>query len=139
MVVKVRADIDKKNHGSNVVVKFHVPKSSGTVSLNLDKSKDGEMKNQTAEYKEKDKEVTWTIKKFQGQSEHTLVTRITLTSASTSTTRKELGPIRLNFEVPMYNASHLQVRYLRINADSKYKSFKWVRYVTQAASYVCRV
>ena len=139
MVVKVRADIDKKNHGSNVVVKFHVPKSSGTVSLNLDKSKDGEMKNQMAEYKEKDKEVTWTIKKFQGQSEHTLVTRITLTSASTSTTRKELGPIRLNFEVPMYNASHLQVRYLRINADSKYKSFKWVRYVTQAASYVCRV
>ena len=92
-----------------------------------------------AEYKEKDKEVTWTIKKFQGQSEHTLVTRVTLTSASTSTTRKELGPIRLNFEVPMYNASHLQVRYLRINADSKYKSFKWVRYVTQAASYVCRV
>ena len=139
MVVKVRADIDLKNHGSNVKVLFNVPKSAGTVSLHIDKSKDGQSNNQVAEYKESGKEVEWTIKKFQGQTEHTLVARITLTAPSNAMTRKELGPIRLSFEVPMYNASHLQVRYLRIDADSRYKSFKWVRYVTQANSYVCRV
>ena len=139
MVVKIRADVDVKNHGSNVCVQFNVPKAAGTVSLHLDKSKDGQKNNQSAEFKEKEKEVHWMIKKFQGQSEHTLVARITLTSPKTSMTRKELGPIRLNFEVPMYNASHLQVRYLRIDADARYKSFKWERYVTQANSYVCRV
>lgn len=40
----------------------------------------------------------------------------------------------------MYNVSNLQVRYLRIAETSRsYKPFRWVRYVTQSSSYVCRL
>ena len=46
----------------------------------------------------------------------------------------------INFETPMYNVSGLQVRYLRILEKQKfYNPYRWVRYVTQSNSYVCRV
>eukprot|EP00949_MAST-11_sp_MAST-11-sp1_P004252 g4252.t1 len=135
LVIKVRADMEQKNYGSNVVVRFAVPKSTGTVSTVLDKSA-GE---QTCEYSDKRKDVVWKIKKFTGGSEQTLVCKIGLVQSSSSNIRKEIGPISLEFEIPMYNASRLQVRYLRIAADAKYKPLRWVRYVTQAASYMCRV
>ena len=97
----------------------------------------------------------WVIKKFQGGSEHTLRTRITLSSPAGSTLRKEVGPVSLSFEIPMYNVSNLQVgpgaggvsfwrrrlesiaprparplqvRYLRIAETHKdYKPQRWVR------------
>ncbi len=46
----------------------------------------------------------------------------------------------MSFEIPMYNVSNLQVRYLRISEQQKsYNPYRWVRYVTQASSFVCRV
>lgn len=46
----------------------------------------------------------------------------------------------MTFEIPMYNVSHLQVRYLRIaEAHKSYKPYRWVRYVTQSSSYMCRL
>lgn len=46
----------------------------------------------------------------------------------------------MSFELPMYNVSNLQVRYLRIAEQAKsYKPYRWVRYVTQSNSYVCRL
>ena len=43
------------------------------------------------------------------------------------------------FEVPMWNSSGLAVRYLRVNEGGKdTKPNRWVRYITQSSSYVCR-
>ena len=39
----------------------------------------------------------------------------------------------------MFNVSKLQVKYLKIQHDEKgYNPHRWVRYVTQSNSYVCR-
>ena len=40
----------------------------------------------------------------------------------------------------MYNASHLQIKSLKIEYDKpvKKKPCRWVRYITQTSSYVCR-
>jgi AP-4 complex subunit mu-1 len=51
----------------------------------------------------------------------------------------EIGPINMCFEIPMYNVSNLQVRYLRVADMVGYTPYRWVRYVTQSSSYVCRV
>jgi hypothetical protein len=57
----------------------------------------------------------------------------------TAQTRKEIGPVSLSFEIPMYNVSNLQVKYLRIaEASQNYNPYRWVRYVTRSSSYVCR-
>ena len=80
---------------------------------------------------------------------------------------KEAGPVSMTFTIPMYNVSRLQacylnriksspydhlfwclhlpffyaqVKYLQIAKKSNtYNPYRWVRYVTQANSYVARL
>ncbi len=136
MILRITADIPKKNYGANVVVTMPVPTSATTVTPSLQPDAVG----QGAEYREKDRKVIWAIRKFPGKSEMTLRTKVSLSSNFKSHMKKEFGPISMRFEIPMYNASKLQVRYLRIaDPSAKYKPYRWVRYVTQSNSYVCRV
>ena len=80
------------------------------------------------------------MKKFAGGTEHTLRTKLSLDTPSSASVRKEIGPISVNFEIPMYNVSNLLVRYLRIAEKHRsYNPYRWVRYVTQSNSYVCRL
>jgi len=84
----------------------------------------------------------WNIKKFRGGSEHSLLAKISLQSGvNTLLARKEIGPIIMNFEIPMYNLSNLAIKYLKIEEhhQSKNPPQKWVRYITQSSSYVCRL
>ncbi len=65
--------------------------------------------------------------------------RATLEDAFTNSVRQGVGPINLNFTIPMYCASKLQVRYLQImKHDKNYSPYRWVRYVTMSNSYVIR-
>ena len=82
----------------------------------------------------------WYIKKFPGGNEMTIKMKITLDQPVSLGHKKEMGPISMNFEIPMYNISNLQVRYLRISeADKSYNPHRWVRYITQSNSYVYRM
>jgi len=135
LILKIRADIPEQNYGGNVIVEFPVPKSTSSVSCDLGVGVVG----QSTEYSQKDKKVTWKIKKFAGGSEQTLRAKISLSSAHSSTVRKEIGPISMTFEIPMYNPSNLQVRYLRVMENKNYNPYRWVRYVTKSSSYICRL
>jgi AP-2 complex subunit mu-1 len=43
-------------------------------------------------------------------------------------------PIGVDFQVPMFTASGLHVRSLKIYERSNYQTTKWVRYVTRAGT-----
>jgi len=136
LIIKVKADIPEHNYGGNVLVEIPLPKDTSSASCELGAGVVG----QNAEFDAKVRKVLWRIKKFPGGQEHTIRTKITLKSAHTATVRKEIGPVNLQFEIPMYNPSNLQVRYLRIMEGSKsYNPYRWVRYVTRSSSYVCRM
>jgi len=135
VIVKVRADIPETNYGGNVVISFPVPKSTSSAVCDLGVGVVG----QSTEYDAKERKVMWKIKKFKGGTEQTLRTKITLGSAHSNSVRKEIGPISMQFEIPMYNPSNLQVRYLRILENKSYNPYRWVRYVTRSSSYVCRL
>jgi AP-4 complex subunit mu-1 len=136
LVLKVRAAYPKETYASHAILKFPVPKLTSNVYTELEKG----VQAQKADYNSTDKTVEWIIKKFQGGVEHTLRTKITLqTNANTYAARKEIGPIKMTFEIPMYNLSNLQIKYLRIEEKEKSTNpFRWVRYVTQSSNYVCR-
>ena len=98
---------------------------------------------QSAEFLPQDHRVEWTIKKFQGGAEHFVRARVTLKDASQmQNLRREMGPVSMDFEVPMLSTSNLQVRYLRV-ASSRFEGpqapARWVRYITQSNSYACRL
>lgn len=159
LVLKVRADMPSRNYGANVSITFPTPKTATSVHPELgtqsglkpglaasssDSTAGGTVgaptQGQTAEFDQKTRMVVWKIKKFQGGSEHTLRTKIALSQSSAASLRKELAPVRMAFEIPMYNASGLQVRYLHIAEDSKaYKPYRWVRYVSTTDNYIIRL
>ena len=135
----IRAEIPDGNHGAGVMIRIPMPRSTllAVPELSANTSSDG---NSSVEYNQTDKRVYWNIRKFNGGSELSLKTKITVEGAITSSTRREVGPISMSFEIPMYNVSHLQVRYLRISETHKsYNPYRWVRYITQSSSYVCRL
>lgn len=134
--ISIRADIPDGSFGSNVIVKMAVPRA--TVSATGEFTT--EMSGSHAEYLAGEKKMVWTIRKFIGGSELMLKAKITLDQPITALLKKEVGPISLAFEIPMYNVSNLQVRYLRISETHKsYNPYRWVRYITQSSSYVCRI
>ena len=79
------------------------------------------------------------IAKLQGGQECTL----SATALLTSTTTREVWarpPIDVDFQVLMYTASGLIVRFLKVFEKSNYTSVKWVRYLMKASgSYQVRV
>jgi AP-4 complex subunit mu-1 len=133
IVIKVRAEIPEQNYGSNVVLSCSLPKSTHHCSFELHPGGSG----QTTEYVQQDQKFIWNLRKFQGGGEHSIKAKVSFASPCRSV-QKETGPISMNFEIPMFNVSNLNVKYLKINQVSNNKPFRWVRYVTFGASYVCR-
>jgi AP-1 complex subunit mu len=48
-------------------------------------------------------------------------------------------PISINFEIPYFTVSGIQVRYLKIIEKSGYQALPWVRYITQNGDYQLRM
>mmetsp|Transcript_11898 Transcript_11898/g.14377 ORF Transcript_11898/g.14377 Transcript_11898/m.14377 type:complete len:445 (-) Transcript_11898:199-1533(-) len=145
IVIRVRADIPEAHHGANVVIRMPLPKTSANVVCDMG---GGPSSNQSYEYEpgstegnvETTPKLRWMIKKFPGNTEFGIRIRVTLSSPVTAANRKEVGPVSMNFEIPMYNVSSLQVKYLRIaDQGGSYNPYRWVRYITQSSNYVCRV
>jgi len=136
LVVLVRADIPDGTRGSNVTIRIPVPRCTSGVFIEHPM----EVQGSSSEYLQSDKKVVWTIQKFAGGSEMSIRVKITLDQPVTAVIKKELGPISMGFEIPQYNVSKLCVRYLRISETHKdYNPHRWVRYITQSSSFVCRL
>mmetsp|Transcript_31050 Transcript_31050/g.96061 ORF Transcript_31050/g.96061 Transcript_31050/m.96061 type:complete len:446 (+) Transcript_31050:42-1379(+) len=136
VTVLVRSEIPHTNYGSDVTMTIPCPRNTAGAS--------GTAPSQAAighsiDYDAQSRKLVFRAKKFQGGAEITFRARITTSSVCTAQLRKEIGPISLTFEIPMYNLSNLQVKYLRIAEQSKdYNPYRWVRYITRSSSYVCR-
>ena len=79
------------------------------------------------------------IQRMQGGAEMTLSAHATLTSTTTKNVWAR-PPIDVDFQVLMFTASGLIVRFLKVFEKSSYQSVKWVRYLTKASgSYQIRV
>eukprot|EP00357_Protocruzia_adherens_P036782 CAMPEP_0115012300 /NCGR_PEP_ID=MMETSP0216-20121206/24638_1 /TAXON_ID=223996 /ORGANISM="Protocruzia adherens, Strain Boccale" /LENGTH=439 /DNA_ID=CAMNT_0002381297 /DNA_START=30 /DNA_END=1349 /DNA_ORIENTATION=+ len=136
LVLKVRASFQKKFSANNVVIRFPVPKNTSKCSFTFNSKVAG----QKGEHKTDSGLFEWVVPKFIGGAEYGIRVKISISEGEISKAKKEVGPIRMNFEIPMFNVSNLQVKNLRISEKSKgYNPFKWVRYVTQASSYECRI
>ena len=138
IAVHVRAEIPDNHFGANVSIEVPLPNITTAATCNVVSTPGANGVN--AEYVSQEKKLLWTLKKFPGCTEQTMRAKVTLSGPCTSQIRREIGPINMNFEIPMYNVSSLQVRYLRIAENMPgYTPYRWVRYVTQSSSYVCRL
>jgi len=132
--LQIRAEFPEKFHGANVKILFTVPKTSNGATVELSPG----AKQQTWEYDDATKTVTWLIRRFPGGSTQAISCKFVVKSEIN--VHKEMGPISLAFEIPMYNISQLQVQHLKIVERNKsYNPHRWVRCLTHAESYICRI
>ncbi|MED6140234.1 AP-4 complex subunit mu, variant 2 [Stylosanthes scabra] len=136
VILKVRAEFASSITANTIKVQMPLPKYTNRVSFELDPGASG----QTTDFKETNKRLEWNLKKIVGGCEHTLRAKLTFSQELHGNITKESGPVSMTFTVPMYNASRLQVKYLQIAKKfGTHEPYRWVRYVTQANSYVARI
>jgi len=111
-----------------------VPKSSTGATCEIS----AQSKAQSWEYDDATKTMTWLIRKFVGNTTQMLACKFVVGAGSN--VKKEMGPVSMAFEIPMYNVSQLQVQHLKIIERNKaYNPHRWVRCLTHTESYVCRI
>ena len=91
-----------------------------------------------AKYEPEQNAIVWRVRRFPGGTEVVLNGEIELIR-STKNKAWAKPPLSVDFQVPMFTASGLHVRSLKIYEKSNYQTTKWVRYVTRAGSYTVRL
>lgn len=129
--ITVKTNFDSKLSATNVVMRIPTPLNTTSV--------DCKVANGKAKYAPAENVVVWKLPRIQGGQECTFAGTAYLTS---TTTRQVWArpPIDVDFQVLMFTASGLIVRFLKVFEKGNYQSVKWVRYLTKAdGSYQVRV
>ncbi|XP_065847096.1 AP-4 complex subunit mu-like [Euphorbia lathyris] len=136
VIIKVQAEFPSSVTANTVLVEMPLPAYTSRVNFELEPGAVGN----TTDFKESTKKLEWGLKKIVGGSEHILRAKLTFLQQGHGNITKEAGPVSMNFTIPMYNASRLQVKYLQIaKSTTTSNPYRWVRYVTQSNSYVARL
>ncbi|KAL7005748.1 clathrin associated protein complex medium subunit [Cystobasidiomycetes sp. EMM_F5] len=153
--IQVRTTFSPKLNASNVVLKIPTPLNTATVDIKVTLGK--------AKYNPSDNTIVWKyalvippcpymspdiltfcaatnrIPRIQGQADVTFTANLTRT-ATTHQKPWSRPPISVDFQVLMFTASGLLVRFLKVFEKSNYNSVKWVRYLTKSnGTYQIRV
>lgn len=136
LLIKLKAEFPQKNVATGFVLTCPVPKSAIKVNFEMEKG----AAHQRTDHSPAHHVVKWGFGKIKGGEEHTLAARISLDPKASVNLKRETGPVNLQFTIPSYNVSRLQVKYLQIMKEAKgYNPNRWVRYITKSESYVSRV
>jgi len=131
--VAVKGTFSPDMFGSNVTVKIPVPKNCAKVNTRVQTGR--------AKYRPEDEAIMWKIHRFPGQMEYNLYADVEITYSVHQPSRAwSRPPISMEFTVPMFTASGLHVRFLKVLPQREtYDTVKWVRYLTQAGNYQYRI
>jgi AP-4 complex subunit mu-1 len=137
IIIKIVADFPPHLAATDVTVTMPVP--SFTVSISSELGYAATNMGERAELHKNQSLFLWMIPSFGGQTEHVLKSTIFLNHPYVAATFKEIGPIALSFEIPMYTTTGLEIKQLRIMESSEsYEVSRWIRYITQSRSYIVR-
>jgi AP-2 complex subunit mu-1 len=132
VTIKMKSVFEKSIAANNVVVKVPCPKSTASASF-------AHVSGGKAKYEPANDALVWRIRRFPGETEFVLQAEIDLVPTMHDKGWLSKPPISIDFQVPMFTASGLRVRFLRVQEKSNYKPVKWIRYITKAGSYQHRL
>lgn len=91
-----------------------------------------------AKFEPDQKAIVWRVKRFAGGSEFMLQAEVDLITTTRSKPWSR-PPISMEFNVSLFTASGVYVRYLKVYDKSGYHPSRWVRYMTRAGEYQVRI
>lgn len=129
IMVKAKSQFKHRSTANNVEIFVPVPSDADSPKF---KTSTG-----TAKWLPEKNVVIWSIKSFPGGKEYLMRAHFGLPSVE-GEEQEGRPPITINFEIPYFTVSGIQVRYLKIIEKSGYQALPWVRYITQSGDYQLR-
>ncbi|OHS95352.1 Adaptor complexes medium subunit family protein [Tritrichomonas foetus] len=131
--VNVRATYDMKLSAAPLILSIPMPDNTSNVKIQTSAGRGKYITNSNA--------VAWKITSFPGKSQADIVVVVSCLAATTkaSPATKLNLPIKAEFVIPMFSASGLALRYLKVVEKSGYVPEKWLRYATKAGKYEVRM
>lgn len=132
-VVKARTQLKPRASANNVKIYIPVLPDVDTPNFKCTSGK--------AKYAPDKDAVVWSIKQFKAGREAVMRGHFSLPSVGKDQERENATkrPITLEFEVPYFTISGLQVRFLKVVEKSGYNASPWVRYKMNAGDYQIRM
>uniref|UniRef100_A0A3B5LHS1 Adaptor related protein complex 1 subunit mu 3 n=1 Tax=Xiphophorus couchianus TaxID=32473 RepID=A0A3B5LHS1_9TELE len=127
--VKARSQFKSRSTANNVSIMVPVPSDADSPKF---KTSTG-----SAKWVPEKSAVQWNIKSFPGGKEYVMRAHFGLPSVESDELEAK-RPITVDFEIPYFTVSGIQVRYLKIIEKSGYQALPWVRYITQSGDYQLR-
>lgn len=133
LTLRLNSTLPAAYHAVNIIATIPMPNSTSAVSFETG----GNL--QSAEFNTSKKVVVWSIKRLDSGGEQAIKIKITIPEMNKSI-KKEIGPMGVDFEAPVYLASGLEIRNLKVfDSHRASQPQRWVRYVTHSDSYVFRI
>lgn len=127
--VRIKSTFPRKLPANNVVLKIPTPKGVGKTEVSS-------VSGGKCKFFPEENAFLWKFSKFQGDQEYRFSGQVEITSDTVNSINKP--PIKLDFNLDMYNCSGLTVKFLKVNEKLNYRTVKWVKYITQSGSYEIR-
>lgn len=121
--LKISADFPDDKKAQSVVVKIPMPPTAARAHISVDRGR--------ARYEPGARALVWHISSFPGMSECSLNATVDLLP-DTKEKAWVRPPITMEFQIPMYSGSGVQVRFLKVYEKSSYQTARWVKYFTKA-------
>ncbi|KAI5958685.1 apm1 [Candida pseudojiufengensis] len=128
----VKAQIKKKSTANNVEIIIPIPEDADTPKF--------ETEYGSIKWKPENSCLIWKLKTFPGGKSFSMTSELGLPAVNDLEIKLNKKPIKVNFQIPYFTTSGIQVRYLRINEPKlQYQSYPWVRYITKSGEdYIVR-
>jgi len=128
--IKIKGNFSSKLFATQVILRIPTPPNVSKVSLHPGLGK--------AKYVAGSNEIVWKMKKFPGDASYVLRGEVKMLVGMEDKAWNK-PPISMEFQVPMFTASGLHVRFMKVFERSNYETIKWVRYMTKAGTYQIRL
>lgn len=131
---RLKSEFSAKNHATDVIVKVPCPQNTANVKVRVAQGK--------AKYDASQHAIMWRIKRLQGETELAFSAEVSLIASTLQSGDKSWSrpPISLRFVLHMVSVSGLKVSNVKVTEPRmEYQVFKYVRYVSTAGQYQCRV
>ena len=130
--VKVKSNYKAKCMANNVEIYIPVPSDAQSPSFTA--------QNGTVKYLPDKDAMMWNIKQFAGHKDMAMNANFSLPTVASFEREKFMKtPIQVEFEIPYFTVSGIQVRYLKIQDKSGYQAYPWVRYISKNGEYQIRM
>jgi len=136
VIIKLITDYPETTFANKIVITVPLPKATVSASCELERNPAIE---ESYEFDSVKKRILWRIKKLDGGMDGCkIIIRLNLDDVP-GNHKREIGPVAMNFELPMYITSSIFIRALKIVEQKESNPSRWVRSITRAGSYVSRI